>query len=129
MLGELTSGDQYGLGFAGVSAQLVKLFLARFWSQGGSLLTADWQPQINSENGVAALHMLFDEMQQYTPPGILAWDNPTPPMPFSTATLPCWKGGPASSCPASTILTIRKIVDKWSVAKYPGKRHGELHPA
>ena len=54
MLGELTNGDQHGLGFAGVSAQLVKLFLARFWSMGGTLLTPDWQPQVNSETGVAA---------------------------------------------------------------------------
>jgi multiple sugar transport system substrate-binding protein len=126
MLGELTSGDQYGLGFAGVSAQLVKLFLARFWSLGGTLLTPDWQPQINSETGVAALQMLFDEMQQYTPPGILAWDNPDASNAFLNGDVAVLEGWASFILPSLEDPDASKVAGKWSVAKYPENGTGNF---
>ena len=53
-----TGNGKYGLSFAGVPAQLIKLFLARYWSQGDPLFTPDWQPLINSAKGLKALTML-----------------------------------------------------------------------
>lgn len=56
-----TNDTMKGFSFAGVTAQLVKLFLSRYWSQGDALMTPDWQPLINSEKGVMALTMLKDQ--------------------------------------------------------------------
>ena len=64
-----TGNGKYGLSFAGVPAQLIKLFLARYWSQGDPLFTPDWQPLINSPKGLLALNMLKDHMTKYSPPG------------------------------------------------------------
>ncbi len=51
MLGEQTTGGKYGVAFAGVAAQLVKIFLARYWSQGDPLMKPDWTPLINGAEG------------------------------------------------------------------------------
>ena len=79
LLAAHTNDSMYGLSFAGVPAQLVKLFLARFWASGDPLLTSDWQPLINGESGVAALTLLKEHGDKYAPPGLLAWDNPMRP--------------------------------------------------
>jgi ABC-type glycerol-3-phosphate transport system substrate-binding protein len=119
MLGELTGEGQYGLGFAGVPAQLVKLFLARFWSMGGSLLSADWQPQVNSEEGVAALQALHDAMTAYAPPGILAWDNPDASNAFLNGDVAVLEGWASFILPSLDDPDTSQVVDKWSVARYP----------
>jgi ABC-type glycerol-3-phosphate transport system substrate-binding protein len=59
VLADLKATMPAPLAFAGAPAQLVKLFLARYWSQGDPLLTTDWKPLINSEKGVAALESLI----------------------------------------------------------------------
>lgn len=119
MLGELTGDGKYGLGFAGVPAQLVKLFLARFWSQGGELLSSDWLPTVNSEIGVAALQSLFDAMKNYAPPGILAWDNPDASNAFLNGDVAVLEGWASFILPSLDNPEASKVVGNWSVAKYP----------
>ena len=126
MLGELTGAGQYGLGFAGVPAQLVKLFLARFWSMGGSLLSADWQPQVNSKEGVAALQALHDAMIEYAPPGILAWDNPDASNAFLNGDVAVLEGWASFILPSLDDPDASEVVGKWSVAKYPGNGTGNF---
>jgi multiple sugar transport system substrate-binding protein len=119
-----TGGGKYGLSFAGVPAQLVKLFLARYWSQGDALLTPEWKPLINSEKGVKAAQMLLDYSKKYAPPGVLAWDNPDASNAFlngDAAVLEGWGGFILGSIndPAKS-----KVVDKWAIGPYPEKGTG-----
>ncbi len=127
MLAEQTTGDQYGLAFAGVTAQLIKLFLARYWSRGAALLSPDWKPLINGEDGVAALTQLYDEMKAYSPPGILGWDNPDASNAFLNGDVAVLEGW------ASFILPMlddpEGLQDRWatgSVAPYPENGSGNF---
>ena len=119
MLGDLTADGKYGLGFAGVPAQLVKLFLARFWGRGGARLAADWTPEVNSEIGVAALQDLYDSMKNYAPPGILAWDNPDASNAFLNGDVAVLEGWASFILPSLDDPAASKIVGNWAVAKYP----------
>jgi len=106
------------LGFAGVTAQLVKLFLARYWSQGDPLLTPDWKPLINSEKGVKALTMLKDYALNYAPDGVLAWDNPDGCNAFKSGdvvVLESWPG----FCLEGFEEDDSMVKGKWAMAKYP----------
>ncbi len=126
MLAEQTTGDQYGLAFAGVTAQLIKLFLARYWSRGASLLSADWQPLINGEEGVAALTQLYDEMKAYSPPGILGWDNPDASNAFLNGDVAVLEGWASFILPSLDDPDASKIVGKWNVAPYPESGSGNF---
>jgi ABC-type glycerol-3-phosphate transport system substrate-binding protein len=66
----------HGMVTAGVAGQLVKAFLARYWSLGDPLLTEDWVPLVNGPNGVEALEMLKYEFENFGPEGILGFQNP-----------------------------------------------------
>ena len=126
LLGNLTTGGKYGLAFAGVPAQLVKLFLARFWSKGGALLDADWNPTINSEIGVAALQSLIDASKQYAPPGILAWDNTDASNAFLNGDVAVLEGWASFILPSLDDPNASKIAGNWSVAKYPENGTGNF---
>jgi ABC-type glycerol-3-phosphate transport system substrate-binding protein len=123
---DLTKDGKYGLGFAGVTAQLIKLFLARFWSHGGKLLTEDWKPQVNSEIGVAALQDLYDAMKKAAPPGILAWDNPDASNAFLNGDVAVLEGWASFILPSLDDPAKSKVVGKWSVAKYPENGTGNF---
>ncbi len=119
LLAEQTTGERHGLAFAGVTAQLIKLFLARYWAQGDPLLTPDWQPLINSEKGVTALTMLKDHMINYAPPGILAWDNPDAANAFLAGDVAVMEGWGGFILPSLNDPTKSQVVDKWAIAAYP----------
>jgi ABC-type glycerol-3-phosphate transport system substrate-binding protein len=126
MLGEQTKDGKYGLAFAGVTAQLIKLFLARYWSRGATLLSPDWKPLVNGEDGVAALQQLFDEMKAYTPPGILGWDNPDASNAFLNGDVAVLEGWASFILPSLDDPDASKIVGKWNVAPYPEKGSGNF---
>ncbi len=121
-----TGNGKYGLAFAGVPAQLVKLFLARYWSQGDPLFTPDWKPLINSEKGVKALSMLKDEMTKYSPPGILAWDNPDAANAFLNGDVAIQEGWGSFILPSLQDPSKSKVVDKWAIAGYPENGTGNF---
>jgi len=126
MLAKQTNGTMHGLAFAGVTAQLVKLFLARYWSQGDPLLTPDWKPLINGEKGVKALTMLKDHMTKYAPPGILAWDNPDASNAFLAGDVAVMEGWGSFIIPSLNDATKSKVVDKWAIAPYPESGTGNF---
>jgi ABC-type glycerol-3-phosphate transport system substrate-binding protein len=126
MLAEHTNDSMKGLSFAGVTAQLVKLFLARYWSQGDALMTPDWQPLINSEKGVKALTMLKDHMTSYAPDGILAWDNPEAANAFVAGEVAVYEGWGGFILPNLNDPTKSKVVDQWAIAPYPENGTGNF---
>ena len=126
MLAENTNGDMYGLSFAGATAQLVKLFMARYWSQDAKLFTPDWQPLINGAEGVKALTMLKDHMINYTPPGILAWDNPEAANAFLAGDVAVMEGWGAFILPSLNDPEKSKVVDNWGIAPYPENGTGNV---
>ena len=121
-----TGNGRYGLSFAGVPAQLVKLFLARYWSQGDPLLTPDWKPLINSDKGIKAAQMLFDHMKQFAPPGVLGWDNPDASNAFLNGDAAVLEGWAAFILPSLDDPSKSKVVGKWSVGRYPENGTGNL---
>jgi ABC-type glycerol-3-phosphate transport system substrate-binding protein len=126
LLGTLTTGGKYGLSFAGVPAQLVKLFLARFWSKGGKLLTPDWKPSINSDIGIAAVESLKEAKDKYAPPGVLAWDNPDASNAFLNGDAAVLEGWASFILPSLDDPKASKIVGKWNVAKFPENGTGNF---
>jgi ABC-type glycerol-3-phosphate transport system substrate-binding protein len=126
LLGELTGDGMYGLSFAGVPAQLVKLFLARYWSQGEPLLSPNWEPLINGEAGVNALQMLIDQMNAYAPPGILGWDNPDASNAFLNGDAAVLEGWASFILPNLDDPEMSNIVGNWSVAQYPENGTGNF---
>jgi multiple sugar transport system substrate-binding protein len=121
-----TGNGKYGLSFAGVPAQLIKLFLARYWSQGDPLFTPDWQPLINSSKGLRALTMLQDHMKKYSPPGILAWDNPDASNAFLNGDVAVLEGWASFVLPSLQDPSASKVVDKWAIAPYPENGTGNF---
>lgn len=126
MLAANTNDTMKGLSFAGVTAQLVKLFLARYWSQGDALLTPDWKPLINSEKGVKALTMLKDHMTNYAPAGILAWDNPEAANAFVAGEVAVYEGWGGFILPSLNDPAKSKVVDQWAIAPYPENGTGNF---
>jgi ABC-type glycerol-3-phosphate transport system substrate-binding protein len=125
VIAEHTGNGMYGLSFAGVSAQLVKLFLARYWSQGDPLLTPDWKPLINSDKGVKAAEMLQEHMK-YADPGVLGWDNPDASNAFVNGDAAVMEGWSSFILPSLNDPAKSKVVGKWSVAAYPEKGTGNF---
>ncbi len=119
LLAAHTNDSMYGLSFAGVPAQLVKLFLARYWSQSESLFTPDWQPLINGESGVAALSLLKKHMTDYAPPGLLAWDNPDAANAFLAGDVAVNEGWAGFILPALDDPEKSKVMGNWAIAPYP----------
>jgi multiple sugar transport system substrate-binding protein len=126
MLKDLTSGSQYGVAFAGVAAQLVKIFLARYWSQGDPLMTTDWKPLINSEKGVKAADMMLTAVKNYAPPGMLGWDNPDASQAFLNGDVAVLEGWASFILPDLDNPDKSKISGKWSVAQFPEKGSGNF---
>ncbi len=121
-----TNDTMKGLSFAGTTAQLIKLFLARYWSQGDALLTPDWQPLINSEKGLKAMTMLKDHMTKYTPAGILAWDNPEAANAFVAGDVAVYEGWGGFILPSLNDPAKSKVVDQWAIAPYPENGTGNF---
>lgn len=125
-LAKHTASGKYGLGFAGVPAQLVKLFLARYWSQGEPLFTPDWEPKINGEKGVKALTMLKDHMSKYGAPGMLSWGNLEASNAFLNGDVAVLEGWATYVAPKLQDPGSSKVVDKWAIAAYPENGTGNF---
>jgi multiple sugar transport system substrate-binding protein len=126
VLKDLTTGSQYGLAFAGVAAQLVKIFLARYWSQGDPLMTSDWKPLINSEKGVKALDMMLTALKNYCPPGMLGWDNPDASQAFLNGDVAVLEGWASFILPDLDNEEKSKVAGNWSVAQFPENGTGNF---
>jgi multiple sugar transport system substrate-binding protein len=126
LLADQTKDGKYGVAFAGVPAQLIKEWLARYWSQGKPLMTADWVPQINGPEGVKAVEMMIEALDKYAPPGMLGWDNPDASNAFLNGDVAVLEGWASFILPDLQNPEKSKIVDKWSVAQFPENGTGNL---
>jgi maltose-binding protein MalE len=127
VLGENTNPpDEYGLAVAGVPVQTVRQFLARYWSMGDPLLTPDWEPLVNSENGVQALEMLKETFDNYAPPGVLGWDNPDAGAAFANGTCATYEGWTGNVLTYLQNPDENQIGDNWAVTKYPEGGTGNM---
>jgi len=126
LLAEQTTGGKYGVAFAGVPAQLIKEWLARYWSQGKPLMTEDWKPLINGPEGLKAVNMMIEALDKYAPPGMLGWDNPDASKAFLNGDVAVLEGWASFILPDLQNPEKSKVVDKWSVAQFPEKGTGNL---
>ncbi|MBL9215438.1 MAG: extracellular solute-binding protein [Opitutaceae bacterium] len=105
----------------GPAEELTKMYLARYWSLGDPILSADRQPLIGGEKGVAALEMLRRQVAAYVAPESVTWDAAAAAKEFvegRAAVLEAVAGpellrrlqDPAQS----------RVVDRWAVGPYPG---------
>ena len=109
----------YGTSFAGVNAQLVKVWLARYWGQESALYSKTWQPMVNCPEGVKATELMIDYVN-YAPPGVMGWDLPEAAAAFlngDTAAYESWY-----SMVAGDIDNPERsnILDKWTMIPAPG---------
>ncbi|MBA7478871.1 hypothetical protein ES707_14299 [subsurface metagenome] len=118
--------EEYGLAVAGVPVQTVRQFYARFWSLGDPLLTPDWKPLINNENGVKALEMLKKTIDNFTPPGVLGWDNPDAGAAFANGLCATYEGWTGNVLTFLEDPAENKIGDNWAVAMYPEGGTGNM---
>lgn len=119
LLAEFTNDDMYGVSFAGAPAQLVKLFLARYWRLGKPLMTPDWQPLINGAEGVEAMETLKRHATEYAPPGTLAWDNPDAANAFLAGDVAVHEGWSSFILPSLEDEEKSNVVGNWAIAPYP----------
>ncbi|MGE5603680.1 MAG: ABC transporter substrate-binding protein, partial [Nitrososphaerales archaeon] len=126
LLAEQTTGGKYGLAFAGVPAQLIKEWLARYWSQGKPLMTPEWVPLINGPEGVKAVDMMIEALDKYAPPGMLGWDNPDASNAFLNGDVAVLEGWASFILPSLEDPAKSKVAGKWSVAQYPEGGTGNL---
>jgi multiple sugar transport system substrate-binding protein len=90
------------------------------------LFTPDWQPLINSAQGVEALTTLQRQMSKYAPKGILAWDNPDASNAFLNGDVAVLEGWPDFIQDMIQDPSKSKVVDKWAIAPYPERGTGNF---
>jgi multiple sugar transport system substrate-binding protein len=121
MLKELTGGGQYALGNSGVVAQGIGRFLSRYWSiPGATLLDEDWNPKINSEEGVFALEMYRRQATSYSTPGFQAWEYTDAVNAFLNGDVAIHEGWPEVMLPWLNDPERNQTVgENWGAAAYP----------
>ncbi|MCP4992927.1 MAG: extracellular solute-binding protein, partial [Gammaproteobacteria bacterium] len=117
---QLTTDEMHGTAIAGVKHQLDAYWIARYWSQGGHLMTQDWATALpERDTAVQSLQMLLDLMP-YMPSGVMSYDIPDENNAFlqgKVAMAELWPSlirGTANDPEQST------VVGKWGVLPYPG---------
>jgi multiple sugar transport system substrate-binding protein len=118
---------KYPVTLPGVPAQLVKMFLAYFWSTGDSTISADWKPQINDKNGLWALGQLDKVIKGYTAPGTLGYDNPDAANEFVAGNAGLYLNWLGFILPS--LLNDDKngsVKGKWTLAKFPSGGTGNF---
>ena len=119
LLKKHTDGNMHGVSMAGVPAQLVKAFLARYWRLGKPLMTRNWKPLINGKEGLEAITTLKRHITKYAPPGTLAWDNPDAANAFLAGDVAVHEGWAGFILPSLDDPNKSKVVNKWGIAPYP----------
>jgi multiple sugar transport system substrate-binding protein len=117
---QLTTDEMFGTAIAGVKHQLDAYWTARYWSQGGHLMSEDWETALpERDTAVQSLDMI-QELMPYMPPGVMSYDIPDENTAFiqgKVAMAELWPSlirGTANDPEQST------VVGKWGVLPYPG---------
>ena len=129
MLDQLKASGKvkYPVTLPGVAAQLVKMFLAYFWSTGDATISPDWKPQINNKNGRWALGQLDKVIKDYTAPGTLGYDNPDAANEFVQGNAGLYLNWLAFILPS--LMNDEKngnVKGKWTLAKFPSGGTGNF---
>lgn len=127
LLSEFTGGGRYALAVPGVPAQQVARFLVRYWSiEGTRLLTEDWTPSINGDEGVSALDMYVRQVQRFAPPGVQAWELTDAGNAFFQGDAVVCENWPEIMLPGLTDSSKSTIGDSWMPATFPNGGAGNL---
>lgn len=115
------SGEvKYPVTLPGVSAQLVKRFCCFFWTTGDRLLSPDWEPQVNNENGLWAIKTFETLLEDYCAPGVLGYDNPDAVNEFMNGDAALYENWPAFIMPHLTNPDENQTVEgKWEIGAFP----------
>lgn len=121
VLAEHTGKARYGLGYAaGFNEMVNKMFLARYRSLGGTLLTPHGEPLINSDVAVAALTMLKEQTVRYAPAEVYGWDYGYAGQMFREGHIALLESIAEATLPGIDDPTLSQVADRWSVGLYPG---------
>jgi len=120
-LAEVNDPDNgfYGTAFAGVNAQLVKMWLARYWGQGKAVFSKTWGPQVNSPEGIRATDLMVEYLD-YAPPGVLGWDLPEAAAAFLAGDTAVYENWYVMIAGVVDNPDESNIVDKWTMIPAPG---------
>ena len=109
----------YGIAFAGVNAQLVKMWLARLWGQEAPVYSKTWAPQVNSPEGIAACQLMVDLME-VAPPGVLGWDLPEAAAAFLNGDTAVYENWYVMLAGIVDNPDESNIVGNWTIVPAPG---------
>ena len=117
---QLTEGDMFGTAIAGVKHQLDAYWTARYWSQGGHLMTQDWMTALpQRDTSAASLQMILDLMP-YMPSGVMSYDIPDENNAFVQGKVVMAELWPSLIRGTANDPTQSQVVGKWNVLPYPG---------
>ena len=117
---QLTDGDMFGTAIAGVKHQLDAYWTARYWSQGGHLMTQDWATALpQRDTAVASLNMITDLMP-YMPAGVMSYDIPDENTAFVQGKLAMAELWPSLIRGTANDPAQSTVVGKWGILPYPG---------
>jgi ABC-type glycerol-3-phosphate transport system substrate-binding protein len=122
MLDELKQSGQVKnpVTLPGVPAQLVKRYCCFFWTTGDKLLSSDWEPQVNNENGLWALKQFEKLIDNYCADGVLGYDNPDAVNEFMNGDAVLYENWPAFIMPHLTNPDENETVrGKWAIGAFP----------
>ena len=109
----------YGTAFAGVNAQLVKMFLARYWGQKKAVFNENWGAQVNSPEGIAATELMI-QYKEYAPAGVQGWDLPEAAAAFLAGDTAVYESWYMMLAGIIDNPDESNIVNKWTVVPAPG---------
>jgi ABC-type glycerol-3-phosphate transport system substrate-binding protein len=117
---QLTTSDMFGTAIAGVKHQLDAYWTARYWSQGGHLMTQDWLTALPQRDiADKSLQMIIDLMP-YMPSGVMSYDIPDENTAFVQGKLAMAELWPSLIRGTANDPAQSKVVGKWGILPYPG---------
>lgn len=117
---QLTKDDMFGTAIAGVKHQLDAYWTARYWSQGGHLISQDWQTALpERETAVKSLQMIIDLMP-YMPAGVMSYDIPDENTAFVQGKVAMAELWPSLIRGTANDESQSTVVGKWGILPYPG---------
>lgn len=116
---QLTADGMYGTAIAGVKHQLDAIWTARYWSQGGHLMSQDWTTALpERELAVDSLKMIIDLME-YMPPGVMSYDIPDENNAFVQGQVVMAELWPSLIRATANDPNQSTVVGKWGILPYP----------
>jgi multiple sugar transport system substrate-binding protein len=117
---KLTKDNMFGTAIAGEKDQLDAYWTARYWSQGGHLISQDWKTTLpQTDVAVKSMQMVID-LLPYMPAGVMSYAIPDENTAFvqgKTAMAELW---PSLIRGTADDPNQSKVAGKWGILPYPG---------